>query len=222
MTIFDDLHEKGRTAVLAGEHYTETPPVDGGPAWGLSVTLRPSAALAARLAEVTAEAAALTGQGHWPTGNAHSSHFTVRCMERYRTGLPAEDPMVVRVGDALRKAVVGLRPFRLEVTGLTLTPGSVMACAEADGDTAELLKDRFTEALADDGHYEAGFRRNIWYANLVHFAAPIAEPALLVDWVGDRRQLHLGEVLITEVELLRWDYDGSQMVPAVFEAVPLT
>ncbi|GIG58094.1 hypothetical protein Lfu02_24660 [Longispora fulva] len=222
MTLFDDLYEKGRTAVLAGQHYTETPPVDGGPAWGLSVVVRPSPTLAARMAAVAAEALTLAGPGHWPTGNAHSSHFTLRCLETYRTGVPASDPMVGRVGDALRKAVVGLRPFRLEVTGLTLTPGSVMACAEADGDTAELLKDRLGEALGADGHYEAGFRRAIWYANLVHFAAPIAEPACLVDWVGERRRLHLGEVLITEVELLRWDDDGSQMVPAVFEAVPLS
>ncbi|MGY0230450.1 hypothetical protein [Longispora urticae] len=221
MTLFDELYAKGRAALLSGQPKRETPPVDGGPAWGLTVAFRPTPPLAARMAEVGAEALALAGLGHWATGNAHSSHFTVRCLEPYRTGLPAGDATVQRVGDALRKAAVGLRPFRLAVTGLTLTPGSVMACAAAEGDTAELLKDRFGAALGPDGYYEADFHRTIWYSNLVHFAGPVAEPARLADWVGERRQLHLGDALVTEVELLRWDYDGSQMVPVVFETVPL-
>lgn len=57
------------------------------------------------------------------------------------------------------------------------------------------------------------------YANLVHFAADIAEPAGLIEWVAARRQLNLGRLVLDTAELWRFHYedgtDGRVMRPAV-------
>jgi hypothetical protein len=37
---FDDLFAEGRSAVSAGRHRIQTPPVEGGHRWGLSALLR--------------------------------------------------------------------------------------------------------------------------------------------------------------------------------------
>ncbi|GAA3767766.1 hypothetical protein GCM10022225_62770 [Plantactinospora mayteni] len=62
---FDRLFGRGRDAVLAGTHYRDSPPVDGG-RWGLSVVLLPDPACAARLAAVTAELLRFRFNGRQP------------------------------------------------------------------------------------------------------------------------------------------------------------
>lgn len=60
---FDRLFERGRSAVLSGAHYRDTPPVDGG-RWGLSVVFLPDPAAMDRLAAITAEAMSHAGPEH--------------------------------------------------------------------------------------------------------------------------------------------------------------
>ena len=47
----------------------------------------------------------------------------------------------------------------------------------------------------DDAWREAEFTRDIWYANLLHFAADIAAPSELIEWVAQHRRLDLGRVV---------------------------
>ncbi|MDG4789349.1 hypothetical protein O7626_26070 [Micromonospora sp. WMMD1102] len=92
---FDRLFARGSAAVLAGTHYRDSPPVDGG-RWGLSIVLPPDPESTVRLAAVTAEALAVAGPGHWPTGSPAAVHLTVRALEAHRSNVPEGDPLAVR------------------------------------------------------------------------------------------------------------------------------
>jgi hypothetical protein len=215
---FERLFGLGRDALLSGTHQCETHPVDGGSRYGLSVVLRPDPSAAARLATVGAEAAELTGAGHWPSGDADLVHFTVRSLERHRESVPPDDPAAGRYRAALEKAAG--RPIRLRLAGLTLTPVSVMACAWPCDDAADQFATALAAALGEDGGYENG-ERDIWYANVLHFAGPVTYPAALVEWVTRRRTLDLGDTTIDTAELCQWVPDRRRPAPRVLATTRL-
>ncbi|WP_234010289.1 hypothetical protein [Streptomyces sp. SPB074] len=165
---FTELFEQGRKALLSREVPRQEPPREGGGRWGLTVALRPDPAVARRLERLTAAAMAVAGDAHWPTGAVVSSHFTVRTLERHRRAVPRDDERVTRYRSALRRSCGRVGPVRLELTGLTLTPTSVMPCASSPDRAADRFAACLAEELGHDGWFEAGFTRDIWYANLVH------------------------------------------------------
>lgn len=211
--IFDHLFAEGAAAVAAGSHGRQEVPGEGGRRWGVSALLRPDPGAAASLEALAREAAAVAGDGHWLTGSAATSHLTVRAMEYPRDDIRDDDPRVVRYAAALRAAVVGVGPLRFDVVGLTLTPLSVMACATPVGDAPDRLSAGYAAALGPDAWLEQGFRRDIWYLNILHFAAPVRDPRALIGWVADRRALPPVPVRVTEVEIATWRFTGTGMTP---------
>lgn len=216
---FDRLFDEGSRAVLSGEHVVDAPPEVPRERWGPSVCLRPDPRAAAVLASLTEQAMRYAGPCHWPTGTARSSHFTVRVLDRYRGDITPQDPTILRQAAAMRRAASASGTLRLRLTGLTLTRASVMASARPVGSEAGRFAEGLAEELGDDGWFEAGFDRSIWYSNLVHFTGPLTTPEELVAWVAARRDADLGEVM-TRVELLHWAFDGRQMVPVVLAGLP--
>ncbi|MFC7548881.1 hypothetical protein [Plantactinospora sp. GCM10030261] len=208
---FDRLFEMGARAVRAGTHHRDSPPVDGG-RWGVSVILPPDRASTARLAEATSAAMSVAGRHHWPTGSPDAAHVTVRALEAHRTAARREDPLVARGAAALRRTAAACRPVRLDLRGLTLTPSGIMACAYPVDPAATDFAARLAKELGADGWFEADFNRDIWYATLVHFTGPVADPEALVDWVARRRTLDLGRMTTDVAELLRWRFNGRQPV----------
>ncbi|MEV8445059.1 hypothetical protein [Streptomyces parvus] len=170
---------------------------------------------------VTSEALAVAGGSHWPTGAVASSHFTVRTLERYRPAVAEDDEQVLRYQTALRRSSARVGTIRLELTGLTLTPASVMLCASPSDDAIERFAEYLAEELAGDGWFEAGFIRDIWYANLVHFTGPPDIPQTLVEWVAARRSLDLGASMHTCADLISWTFNGRHMVPATLGSAKL-
>ncbi|HSE08195.1 MAG TPA: hypothetical protein VLB29_05975 [Nocardioidaceae bacterium] len=211
---FDRLFLEGSRAVLAREHTVDAPPTLPGERWGPSVCLRPDPVTAGALDALTRQALEYVGPGHWPTGASRSSHFTVRVLDGYREDLTPDAAATGPHLAAMREAAGSAGPLRLRLTGLTLTPASVMAAAEPEGSGATTFAAAVADALGEHGWFEAGSHRSIWYANLVHFTGPIAHPAALVDWVAQRRRLDLG-VAAVEPELLDWVFAQGQMVPVV-------
>lgn len=219
--VFDRLFAEGREAVASGRHETQTPPVEGSVRWGCSALLRPDAASAAALDLVARGAAGAVGGTHWITGAADRSHLTVRGLEYWREKIGPDDPLVRRYTAALATAAWEIKPLTFDVTGLTLTSSSVLACALPRGGSADRLAAAFAEALGPDGWREDEFDRDIWYLTLVHFTGAVEDPDRLAGWVGDRRELPVATVHADEVQLAQWLYDGDGMVPHVLASVPL-
>jgi hypothetical protein len=206
-TKFDQLFESAAPLIATGTHQRDTPPVEGG-RWPVSVVLRPPAnsTLSHTLDHLTTEAASLAGPGHWQTGQAGSAHLTVRALEYYRPVVDPDEPVIKRYQAAMERAATTARPARIEVTGLTLTPGTVMASAVALDDQAPLLMSQLAEELGDDGWHERDYGRDIWYFNLLHFTTDIPHPTQLIDWVHANRTTNFGQITIDTVELVRFHH----------------
>jgi hypothetical protein len=139
--------------------------------------------------------------------------------------IPAADPAIERYESALRRARTAASwPVRFRVNGLTLTPGTVMACAQPLDGRADEFLDRFAVELGADGWFEQPHgRRDIWYLNLLHFTTDIARPTELTAWVEERRSRVIGEATIDEPELIRFRHHAGPrpfMRPAGLRSAP--
>jgi hypothetical protein len=201
---FDRLYSRAVPLLLRGEQLREEPPVEGG-RWPVSVVLPPDPAAAARLDGITQEVGELAGAGHWRTGALGFAHVTVRALEYHRHHVDESDDAVDRYVRAVRAAARRCSPVRLRLTGLTLAPGSVMACALAADDRADRFRAVLAEELGPDGWMEDQLpARDIWYLNLLHFTGDVRTPDALIAWVSERRDLDLGPVLLDSVSVVRF------------------
>lgn len=150
------------------------------------------------------EAITPAGHGHFLTGRLDTSHLTVRALEPYRDAAAPTDPVTGDWIAALSRAAAATPPLRFRLTGVTLTTVSVMAQVEPLDDEPWQFMRRLREELGHLAWYEdAWMERNIWYANLLHFAAPIRDAAGLVDWVRAHRAIEPIEFAVASADLVR-------------------
>jgi hypothetical protein len=213
------LHEQGRSALLAGSPALDTPPVEGGRRWGLSVVVRAEGELADRLAGVTDELIEVAGPGQWATGGRGSAHLTLYSLEPHRAGVDTTDERAAAYAAAVEDTARTVGPATFTVTGLSLTPGGVIADAEPADDAARRLRPTLSRALPGGAAFESSYRADRWWLTLVHLAAPPTDPAALVDWVEDRRSLDLGTLHAKRLELVRYEHRSD---PAGARTVPVT
>jgi hypothetical protein len=201
--VFDQLFATSRDAVLRGQHQVDEPPCEGG-RWPVTVVCIPPEPVRERLAGLMGAALAHTGPGHFLTGRPDVVHFTVRALEPYRHAAALDDPVSAEWIAALERAACATAPLRVRLTGVTLTRGSVMAQVETTDDAPWEFMRRLRAELGPLAWYEDQWmERNIWYANLVHFAAPIRDPAGLVGWVTRHRSIEPVEFLLSSAALVR-------------------
>jgi hypothetical protein len=213
----DGIHQRGRSAVLAGRELLDVPPGPGSTRWGLSLDVRLDPAAEQHLDALTTEAAAIAGPGQWLTGARGSSHLTVTYHERTWREVGPDDEEVRRYAALAALLAAGTPSLRWRITGLALADRGVLAMAEPVDPAPGAFRAAVLERLGGLGAEEADYRGSTWWATLVHFAAPVADRVALVDWVDAR--VSLPPVLVTaeRVEVVRYAYDGLRTAP-----VPLT
>jgi hypothetical protein len=226
--VFDDLFARAEPAIRSGAHQRDTPPVDGG-RWPVTVLARPPRPVRGHLESVMREALQFAGPDHFVTGRADSVHLTVRALEPYREQAAPTDPVADLWRSAIARTAMSTRPFTVAYTGITLTPGGVMAQVEALDEQPWQVMQRLREMLGAEAWYEDGWmQRNIWYASLVHFAADIRDPGGLVDWARTNRSVTPIEFTVRGLELVRSCYvderpDGERLMrPESWYEVPFT
>jgi hypothetical protein len=99
------------------------------------------------------------------------------------------------------------------LTGLILTPVSVMATAVPADTAADDLAAAFDVALHAEGCRDAGAIPSLWYVNLAYFTGPVRAAEELIGWVEARRVRHIAHVLVTRLQIVRWHYTATGMVP---------
>ena len=208
------IHRRGRDAVLAGRELLDVPPGPGSQRWGLSLDVFPERAVEAQLAALAEGAAVLAGPGQWRTGGTGSAHLTVTYLEREWREVGGDDPEVRRHAGHLRRAAAASGPLVWEVTGLVLADRGVLAmCAPVD-DAPAAFRAAILAELGGLGAEEAGYRRAVWWSTLLHFAAPVADRAGLVDWVEARAELPQPLVLRGDrAAVVRYAFDGQRTSP---------
>lgn len=201
--VFDRLLETAVPKALSGTHQQDVPPTDGG-RWPVTVVCVPPLTVRRRLEELMREAVGLAGPGHFLTGRIDTSHLTVRALEPYRDAAAPTDPATGDWIAALGRAAAATPPLRFRLTGLTLTTVGVMAQVEPLDDEPWRFMRRLRTELGPLAWYEdAWMERNIWYANVLHFAAPIREAAGLVDWVVQHREIEPVDFSVGAADLVR-------------------
>jgi hypothetical protein len=194
-----------------GRHQTDAPPAEGG-RWPISVVCSPDVRVGALLDELTSEAARVAGPHHWRTAAGGRAHFTVRALEGHRSVVPDDDPAAARYLCAMERTAARCSNVALRLTGLVLTPGTVMACAEPVDDHAFAVMDVLEDELGEDAWFELPFgRRDIWYVNLLHFTGPVTDVPGLVRWVDERRRLDLGQTVLDRLGLVRFELSGDDV-----------
>lgn len=228
--VFDRLFAEGAEAVRAGTHGRDEPPIEGG-RWPVSILLRPPEPVRGQLAGLAGEAARPAGVDHFLTGVGDSVHLTVRALEPYREAARETDHVTRQWTQALRRACARTAPLTFAFTGVTLTTSAVMAQVEPVDPAPWAFLRTVQECLGPLSWYEdrwaraRGRSRDIWYATLLHFAAPVADPLALVDWVGNRRRLPARHFTIEAAELVRFHYTAGpprRMRPETWLSEPLT
>jgi hypothetical protein len=218
----DTIHQRGRDAVLAGRALLDVPPEPGGTRWGLSLVARPDAAAAERLQALAAEAAALAGPGQWVTASPGSTHLTVTYLEGVHRDIGPDDAAVRRFADVVGRLAAGSPPLRWQVTGLALADRGVLALARPVDGAADTFRARVLQELAELGRAEGYYRRAVWWATLVHFAAPVADPTGLGRWVDARTTIAEVPMTADSVDVVRYEFDGARTVPVTLATAPLT
>lgn len=219
LSAFERLHAEGRQSVLTGTHQVERAPAIGGPRWAVGAVLRPDLPAAQAIEQVARAAAAVVGANHWLAGAARSSHLSLRRrLEQRRRPISAGDRLVARYAAALRAAAKSTGPVRFAITGLILTPVSVMACATPADAAADDLAATFEAA---EGCYEAGLMPVLWYVNLVYFTGPVRAADELAAWTEAREQVKVTDVQVTEMQIVRWQYTTAGMMPVVLASASL-
>nr|WP_300046550.1 hypothetical protein [uncultured Nocardioides sp.] len=204
--VFDRLMGEAVPALLAGAHRQDRRPLDGG-RWPVSVVCVPDEQTRDVLAAVMDEALTHAGPRHFATGRVDASHFTVRALEPYREAANPGEP----IADAWKAAVdeVGRASprIRLRLTGVTLSVGGVLVQAEpVDNGPWELMR-QLRAALGPLAWFEEqGHQRDIWYASVVHFAAPVVDPEGLIAWAEERRSSVQHDIVLDSVTLARFRY----------------
>ena len=219
---FERLHAEGRRAVLTGTHQVECAPVDGGPRWAAGAVLRPDPRAAQAIEHVARAAAAVVGADHWLAGAARSSHLSVRRhLEPRRRPIPDGDRLVARYAAALRAAAKPTGPVRFALAGLILTPVSVMARAIPADAAADDLAATFGAALHAEGCHDAGSTPALWYVNLVYFTGPVHAADDLAAWTQARQQMTVTDVRVTQMQIVRWQYTVTGMMPVALASARL-
>lgn len=220
--VFDRLLDEAEPELLAGEHQQDGPPVDGG-RWPVSVVAVPDGGTRTLLAEVMTDAVAYAGPDHFETGRA--SHFTVRALEPHRQAAAPDDAVARDWVAALEAVGRSSAPVTLRLTGVTLSAGGVLVQAEpADGGAWELMR-HLRAALGPLAWFEDQWgARDIWYASVLHFAAPITDPAGLVAWARAHRASLTHDVTVDSLDLVRFRYaetGGRHMAMERWHTTPL-
>jgi hypothetical protein len=219
---FARLHTQGRQAVLTGIHQVECAPANGSPRWAVGAVLRPDPQAAQAIEHVARAAAAMVGANHWLAGAARSSHLSLRRrLEPRRRPIPADDRLVACYASALRTAAASARPVQFAITGLILTPVSVMARAIPADAAADDLAANFDAALHSEGCHEAGTTPVLWYFNLVYFTGPVSAADDLAAWTDARRRMTVTDVRVSEMQIVRWQYTVAGMMPVALASARL-
>jgi hypothetical protein len=128
---------------------------------------------------------------------------------------------VARYAAALRAAAKSTGPVRFTITGLILTPVSVMARAVPADAAADDLAVIFGAALHAEGCHEAGSTPLLWYVNLVYFTGPVHAADDLAAWTEARQQMKVTDVRVTEMQIVRWQYTATGMMPVALASASL-
>jgi 2'-5' RNA ligase len=174
---------------------------------GITLLARPAPQVAAGLAGFLEHLREMEPAQHYQP--AQDLHHTVLSLvsaapdhARYMARVPA-------YRDAVAQVAAETPPFAIEVRGVTLSTGAVVAQGFPRGDALATLRDRLRAALAARGvgdTLDHRYRMVTAHMTLVRFAAPLTRPERFVDVLATARTTDFGTSTIERLELVLSDW----------------
>ena len=174
---------------------------------GVTLLALPAKAVIAQLSAFIAQLRALEPeQRYQPASDLHHtvlSLFTATAdYAAYMAHLPA-------YREAVSEAASATPPFMIDVRGVTLTPGAVLAQGFPRDDPLAILHDKLRAALAARGlgdGLDQRYRLVTAHMTLVRFATPLREPRRFVAALAGARQSDFGSTMVERLELVFGDW----------------
>jgi 2'-5' RNA ligase len=180
------------------------------PRRGLTLLARPGADLARRLGDFLAELQSAEPEQYFQP--AADLHLTVLSL----FGATADHaPYLARLDDyraAAAEALCDTPAFAVEIEGITLSRGAVLAQGFPRDGMLERVRERLRGALAArglDGGLDQRYRLRTAHLTLVRFAAPLRRPEAFVQAIAAARRRAFGEMDVREMELVVGDWYQS-------------
>ena len=221
---YDAMWDRAWPAVSRGDLECD-PHLAGGldPRRGMTLIARPDAALAARLTDVQHRLAdADPRQYRQPRADLHMtvlSLFTVTADHAPHLARRAE------YAAAVRTAVCDLPAFDIDLKGITISRGAVLATGFPRDDTLETLRACLREALRArglDGMLDQRYRLVTAHSTLLRFVVAPADPARLAAVLTQVRSEPLGTLRVESLQLVVNDWFMSSAAVESIETYALT
>lgn len=208
---YDAIWARGWPAVAAGAIEIDSQLASGNdPRRGMTLIARPGPLLCAAFDGLLDRLlAAAPGQFRQPPADMHLTVLSVF------TAAADNAARLARLADyhaAVRAAVRGTPPFAVEFSGLTVSPGAVLAAGYPRGPALEALRARLRAELTArglDDTLDARYRLVTAHATLLRFVRPLGDPAALAALLARLRREPLGVLQARELELVINDWTMS-------------
>lgn len=190
---------------------------------GLTLIARPDAALQARFDALLDHLAALEPQQYrYP---ALDMHVTILPLFTATESPDAELARLAAYQAVVRTAVAGMAPFDIDFDGLALSRSAVLARGYPCGPGLAALRERLRAGLRDhglDASVDQRYRLVTGHATLLRFAAPLVDPAGFSAQLAALRDVPLGTMHVTTMELVVNDWYMSHATLERIDVIPLT
>jgi 2'-5' RNA ligase len=111
--------------------------------------------------------------------------------------------------EAVAEVAAATPPFVIDVRGVTLTPGAVLAQGFPRDETLASMRDRLRAALSARGlgdSLDRRYRLVTAHMTVVRFATPLRDPERLVAALAAARPIDFGSTTVDRVELVLGDW----------------
>ena len=215
---YDTMWEHAFGAIARGDIDCDTRLAAGpDPRRGISLIARPCPSLQARCDSLLDRlAGAEARQYRYP---AADMHMTILSLLTAGAGVAIHPALVKDYHAAARAAVDGIEPIEIDVDGIALSRGAVMARGFPRGPALESLRERLRTQLRDrglDGALDRRYRLVTAHMTLFRFTEPLHDAARFAALLDELRDEQLGVMRIGQAELVINDwYMSSQSLVRV-------
>lgn len=206
---YDGLWEEAAPAVQAGRAALDPwlSPGQTDARRGLTLLAWPSSAITGSIDTLLEQLRSLEPeQTYQPTSDQHHTVLSLF------TATPDYAPFMARVAeyhDAVSEVAASTPPFEIEVRGVTLTRGAVLAQGFPRDDTLSVLRDRLRRALPARGLGESldqRYRLVTAHMTIVRFAKPLRDCERFVAALAAARQTDFGLTRVDRLNLVFGDW----------------
>jgi 2'-5' RNA ligase len=177
---------------------------------GVTLLARPAAKVVAPLSAFLDQLALLEPEQRFQP--ASDLHHTILSLF---TATAEYAPYMARLADyldAVSVVAASTPPFVLDVRGVTLTPGAVLAQGFPREETLATLRDKLRTELAARGlgaDLDQRYRLVTAHLTLARFASPLREPERFVAALAAARHIEFGSTTVERLELVFGDWFHS-------------